>query len=105
VLDPAVVARAQAKREQGEDLSDLEMSQLMHRQHLNFRIFETAHSQYLRGALDESEWHRYEEIIEIQLSDNEYARQMWRVYRVGFREDFRLSVDAVFEQVSGELEP
>jgi hypothetical protein len=94
VLDPSVLAQATAKRESGQTLSDLEASQLVHRQHLNFRVFEHAYYQYQRRSLEEREWKRYEEIIDIVLSDEEAARRMWEVFRTGFTEEFRQLVDS-----------
>lgn len=92
-LDPAVVARALAKQEQGEQLSSLEFSQLRHRQHVNFRVFENAHYQYKRGALDEGEWTRYREIIRVVLCNDEAAKAMWRDF--WFAAEFRAVVDEI----------
>ena len=92
-LDPAVVARALAKQEQGEQLSSLEFSQLRHRQHVNFRVFENAHYQYKRGALDEGEWTRYREIIRVVICNDEPARSMWNDF--WFAAEFRAVVDEI----------
>jgi hypothetical protein len=39
LLGPSILARAMDKKRRGEDLTDLEISQLQERQHLNFRFF------------------------------------------------------------------
>ncbi len=92
-LDSSVVARAHAKNQAGEELSYLEMSQLAERQHLNFRIFENAYYQFSIGALEESEWERYERIIRIVICNNHPANEMWRAYKSGFTPEFQDVVD------------
>ena len=88
VLDPTVLAVAQAKFVTGETLTDVEFSQLAERQHLNFRIFENAYYQYTIGVLEESQWKRYSEIIG-QVICEAPASDMWARLRGGFTEAFR----------------
>ncbi len=76
-MDTSVIARALDKTERGEQLSDLERSQLRRRQGLNFRIFEHAFFLYRNGALDTEEWERYQAIVNSNICGNEIARQMW----------------------------
>ncbi len=87
-LDPSVVARALAKSEHGEELSPLELSQLGHRQHLNFRVFEAAFYQFHKGVLDASEWDRYARIIRLLLRNDTSAQAMWARAKGGFAPDF-----------------
>ena len=89
LLDPSILARAMDKRRRGEELSDLEISQLQERQHLNFRIFEHAYSQYRRGALEDREWERYQRVVSINVCTNEMAKGMWPRYENGFDPEFR----------------
>ena len=96
-LDPSVLATAVAKLENGEELSPLERSQLIGRQHLNFRVFETAFSQFHKGVLDESEWDRYRTIIRALMQGDGPAREMWIGIRDLFTPDFILEVEALSE--------
>lgn len=94
-LDSSVVAVANAKYWAGQELSNLEMSQLIEREHLNFRIFENAFYQYSIGAVAESEWQRYVQIIDVVICDvmRDPATQMWQRYGPSFTSDFRNVVD------------
>ena len=76
-LDSAVLAQAVSKLENGEALSPVEHSQLVGRQHVNFRVFETAYSQFRKGVLDRGEWERYQRIIGYLMQDDEPTREMW----------------------------
>ncbi len=98
-LDSSVVARAWAKRWAGEPVTGLELSQLVERQHVNFRIFENAFYQFSIGALEPSEWERYAHIIHIVMCvDDEVtveqapnalpAKVMWARYGSGFTPEF-----------------
>jgi hypothetical protein len=95
IIDTSVVAEAWAKRDAGQELTPLESSQLMHREHLNFRIFEHAYSQYQLGTLQAAEWDRYENVIRIVMANNEAARQMWERYETVFAPEFVAVVEAV----------
>lgn len=96
-LDNQVVARAIYKQHTGEELDGLETAQLTRLQYLNFRVFENAYLQYLRGYYDESEWDRYRRIITRNLGDP-IVRAMWDQNRgSGFT--------AEFEDVVNSLDP
>jgi len=94
-LDASVLAVAVAKLEAGEELSPLELSQLIGRQHVNFRVFESAFSQHQRGVLDAREWERYRTIIGFLLSADAPARQMWGGMRKLFHPDFIAEVESI----------
>ncbi len=94
-LDPSVLAIAVSKLESGEDLSVLERSQLIGRQHVNFRVFETAFSQFRKGVLDESEWERYRRIIAFLMRGDEPTREMWIGLRDVFDPDFISEVEGL----------
>ncbi len=99
-IDSSIVARAVAKRESGEELSNLENSQLVQWQHLNFRIFENAYYQYKKGMLDESEWKRYEVIIRKNILHNRAAQEMWEGKRHIFTPDFAAVVDGLKNDIN-----
>ena len=85
-IDPQVVAEALSKSEQQVALTDLEKSQLLRQQGLNFRIFEHAYFLYRNDALDEREWGRYQRIIRSNICRNPFAQDMWA--RTGNTWDF-----------------
>ena len=94
-LDPSVLAVAVAKLEAAEELSPVELSQLVGRQHVNFRVFESAFSQHQRGVLDTGEWERYRIIIRFLLSADEPAREMWAGMKQLFHPDFITEVESI----------
>jgi len=96
-LDPALLAQAEAKRRAGEELTVLDSTLLRDRQHLNFRIFENAFSQYRAGLLEEETWTRNRNIIRGQLTGNEFARAMWGTGR-GFEESFKNEVAEIMQE-------
>ena len=93
-LDNAVVASALHKQSAGIELDPFEAGQLSRLQYLNFRVFENAYLQYLRGFYDEEEWDRYSRIIRRIFSSNPVAVQMWERNRgVGFTTAFEGEVE------------
>jgi hypothetical protein len=105
-IDPSVVAQAVAKLGTGEPLSDLEHSQLVARQHLNFRIFENAFYQFQKGVLDQSEWDRYERIIAFLFKRPDYrehVHRMWEGLEGAFAPAFAAEV-ARIRAKSGETQ-
>jgi len=97
VLDPSVLSVALTKSQRGDQLTDLELSQLIQRQHMNFRVFENAFYQFRKGTLEAHEWSRYEQIIRILLcGDNtQKAKSMWEQFRPGFVPEFAEVVDQI----------
>jgi hypothetical protein len=94
-LDPTIVAQARAKLENGEDLTPVEHSQLVNREHMNFRIFENAHYQFKKGALEASEWERYRRIVQRQICEYELAQTMWAQFF--FAPEFESEVNEIRE--------
>jgi hypothetical protein len=84
---------AYTKLESGEALSPLEESQLVHRQHLNFRVFEHSFYQYRKGLLELDQWQRHERIAQSNLSGNIYAQRMWLKFKSSFSQDFVAILD------------
>ena len=87
-LDATVIAAAMNKLEMKEALSDLELSQLVQRQHLNFRIFENALYQHRKGTLEKAEWDRYSNIISVVICNHAPAQKMWARYSRIFVPEF-----------------
>ncbi len=92
-LDNQIISRALYKHGAGEELTGLETAQIMRLQYLNFRVFENAFLQYLRGYYEENEWERYRKIISRNLSDP-IVKAMWEGNRgMGFTAEFEREVD------------
>ena len=93
-LDSSVLARAQAKLENGEALSPLEESQLVHQEYVNFVSFEHSFYQYRKGVLEAAEWLRHENIVRLQIEGSRYALIMWTRKRHTFTPQFQELVDS-----------
>ncbi len=92
-LDNQIVARVIYKQGSGQDLDAFETAQLERLQYLNFRVFENAYLQYLRGFYEEPEWDRYRKIVVRGLADP-IVRVMWEKNRgVGFTAEFEAEVN------------
>jgi len=88
-LDSSVLAIAHEKFESGEEISSLEESQLVHQEYVNFVIFEHSYYQYLKGALEDSEWERHRYIVEHQIQEFRYSRIMWKRHGHTFTPEFQ----------------
>lgn len=91
-LDNSILAIASYKYENNIELSDLEMSQLVSRQHVNFRVFENAFFQYEQELLEPETWDRYRFIIRDLLIGNEASKKMWLSYDKSFTISFQNEV-------------
>jgi hypothetical protein len=89
-----VLARANAKIDNGETLSPLEVSQLVHQEYVNFVSFEHSFYQFRKGALEAEEWSRHENIARFRIESSEHARAMWARKRHTFTPPFREVVDS-----------
>ena len=93
-LDSSVLAGAHAKRENGEALSALEESQLVHEEYVNFILFEHSFYQYKKGALEPDEWRRHENIVRLQIEGSSHAQIMWARQQHTFTPEFQKLVDS-----------
>ena len=89
-----VLARAHAKLENGEELSQLEESQLVHQEYVNFVAFEHSFYQYRKGGLEPEEWLRHKKIVQSQIEDFTYSQMMWERNRYTFTPEFQELVDS-----------
>ncbi len=92
-LDSSVLATANAKLDNGEALSLLEESQLVHQEYVNFVSFEHSFYQYRKGILEEEEWLRHENIVRLQIERSRHAQIMWARKRHTFTTQFQELVD------------
>ena len=93
-LDSSVLAKANAKLDNGETLSPLEDSQLVHQEYVNFVSFEHSFYQFRKGALEAQEWSRHENIARFRIESSEHARLMWARKRHTFSAQFQELVDS-----------
>ncbi len=93
-LDSSVLARANAKLDNGETLSPLEESQLVHQEYVNFVSFEHSFYQFRKGILEPSEWSRHENIVRLQIERSRHAQIMWTRKRHTFTRQFQELVDS-----------
>lgn len=93
-LDSSVLATAHAKLSNGEALSPLEESQLVHQEYVNFISFEHSFYQYRKGALESEEWLRHENIVRLQIQGNDQAQKMWAQKQHTFSRPFQELVDS-----------
>lgn len=93
-LDSSVLARANANIDNGETLSPLEESQIIHQEYVNFVSFEHSFYQYRKGALEAGEWLRHENIARIRIESSKHARMMWARKRHTFTVQFQELVDS-----------
>jgi hypothetical protein len=93
-MDSSVLARAHAKLENGEELSSLEESQLVHQEYVNFISFEHSFYQYRKGVLEPDEWLRHRKIVQLQIEGFLYSRTMWVRSRNTFTPEFQELVDS-----------
>ena len=93
-LDSSVLARANAKLDNGEALSPLEESQVVHQEYVNFISFEHSFYQYRKGVLESEEWSRHENIVRLQIENSRHAQIMWARKRHTFTTGFQELVDS-----------
>ena len=88
-LDSSVLATATAKLDNGEVLSTLEDSQLVHQEYVNFIAFEHSYYQYRKGILEPEEWLRHENIVRLQIERSRHAQKMWELKHHTFTTQFQ----------------
>ena len=93
-LDSSVLARANAKLDNGEALSPLEESQLVHQEYVNFVSFEHSFYQYRKGVLEPIEWSRHRNIVRLQIENSPHAQNMWARKKHTFTPEFQELVDS-----------
>lgn len=99
-LDNSIVATALYKQYSNKELSELEMSQLTNRQHVNFRVFENAFYQYQQGLLERETWSRYRLIIKGLLTNDNAAQKMWSYLQKSFTKSFQEEVASIIDDNS-----
>ena len=93
-LDSSVLARARAKLHGDEELSSLEIDQLIREDYVNFVSFEHTFRQYKSGVIDKDEWLRHENIVRRQIQGYEYSKLMWQYHHNTFTPDFQKLVNS-----------
>ena len=71
------------------------MSQLVARQHVNFRVFENAYYQYEQELLEPETWKRYRIIIQDMLKNNKASHKMWIQFANSFTDSFQNEIEQI----------
>ena len=93
-IDSSMLAVASTKRRAGEELTALEVDQLVREQYVNFASFHYSSREYRIGALDADAWRRHEKIVRKVIRNNDYAKIMWARYREDYAPGFQTLVDS-----------
>lgn len=94
-LNSEILANANAKLADGEELTTAEREQLIWQQFVNFMIFETIHYHYQEGYVDKELWDRYQIIITGLLSNNIYAQKSWLKYKNAYTLSFITEIQRI----------
>jgi len=93
-IDSSLLARANAKRRNSEELSPLEKDQLIQVQYINFVSFDYSYTEFRRGAQDLDGWLRHKNIIQSVITGSLHARIMWERNQQDFTPEFRELVNS-----------
>ena len=88
-IDSTVLAVANTKRRNGEELSALEIDQLVKEQYVNFASFDYSYTEFRRGAQDLDGWLRHKNIIQSVIERGTYAKDMWERSKHDFTPEFQ----------------
>ena len=88
-IDSSVLARANTKRRNGEELSPLEKDQLVREQYINFASFDYSYTEFRRGAQDLDGWMRHRKIVQSVIESSQYANVMWERKQHDFTPEFQ----------------
>ena len=88
-IDSSVLARANTKRRNGEELSPLEKDQLVREQYINFASFDYSYTEFRRGAQDLDGWLRHRKIVQSVIESSQYAKVMWERKQHDFTPEFQ----------------
>lgn len=97
-LDNGILAVASYKYDRNIELSELELSQLIARQHVNFRVFENAFYQYEQELLEPETWTRYKLIIKDLLRSDTPAEMMWKQFGDTFTRSFQKEISLLLKK-------
>ena len=97
-IDSSVLARANAKRRHGEELSPLEVNQLEREQYINFIGFAHSYYQYQQGFLDSDAWMRRKNLIQYVINSSAYSQLMWERKGQQFEPEFQELVNSLMSE-------
>jgi len=102
-LDNNILAIASYKYEYNMELSDLEMSQLVSMEHINFRVFENVFFQFEHELLEPETWKRSRLIIKYLLKNKEATKKMWMEYDKLFTDSFQNEVKQILNEINSPI--
>ena len=88
-IDNSVLARASTKLRNGEELTALEIDQLVRQELVNFASFQFSYTEYLRGTHNLDSWRRHQNIVQLQITGHPYTREMWERHQHTFTPEFQ----------------
>lgn len=97
-IDSSVLAIANTKRRNGEELSPLEVDQLVREQYINFASFDFSYSEYRNGAQDLDGWLRHKRIVQSVIQRSPYAKIMWERKQQDFTPEFQELVNSFLSE-------
>ena len=93
-IDSSVLARANTKRRNGEELTPLEKDQLVREQYINFASFDYSFTEFRRGAQDLDGWLRHRKIVQSVIENSQDAKVMWERRQHDFTPEFQELVNS-----------
>jgi hypothetical protein len=88
-IDTSVLARASTKWRNGEELTALEIDQLVRQELVNFASIQFSYTEYLRGTHNLDSWRRYQNIAQEQITSYPYSKIMWERHGHSFTPEFQ----------------
>jgi len=104
-LNSEIIANANAKIADGEDLTTTEREQLIWQQYVNFMAFETVHYHYNEGYVEKELWERYQIIITHLLRNNIYTQNAWVEYKNVYTLSFRSEIQRIIKDSDILIDP
>ena len=94
-LNQEVIVQARYKLSRNEELTDFEEYMMIEYQSFNYRDFDNSFYQYRIGLFDENAWLAYRRIIEDDLQNNKYVKEMWKNYKQRFSLEFQNEIEGL----------
>jgi len=94
-LNQEVIVQARYKLARNQELTDFEEYMMIEYQSFNYRDFDNSFYQYRMGLFDENAWLAYRRIIEDDLQNNKYVKEMWKKYKQRFSLEFQNEIEGL----------
>ena len=94
-LNQEVIVKARYKLSRNQELTDFEEYMMIEYQSFNYRDFDNSFYQYRMGLFDENAWLAYRRIIEDDLQNDKYVKEMWKNYKQRFSLEFQNEIEGL----------